>query len=613
MAQDTKQKVINTNKSDEFLNQIVHPEIPGAIGSRNSIYREGRDEYKEAKLVLDEEVDKVLNHIHAKLPPEVLEHLDVMGSVKSKLHNYFNQDFQNMLNRYLVTMEDEMAKKFGNLVDKEEKRILERYTPREITDLLSKSDVADDFNTREVETSVVSMYEHLQQYIDEGVEELERHTNSVLQEKTDVGAFIQGENSYAIAKCVFQDNSYRPQTVMNVKLSISIREAELISPIYHYQLPVAEILKDLVAKHVHTLIDAELKTALESLSPQQNKRASITSLFERLRIMEKYVSDEDTENSKRYQIVAKKFFTALDSLQNESPDNVINPLRVRESVVRILDRQDVRNRGFNTAVNALSSILNHSKMGYQFLENSNNARECIIREYQEENPEKLPDEYYAIRLVYYDYEQLTLLRENYSKQLVELEEKIIHLWKVCKAINKKTRLSTKEEDWDTLVTRITKQTGDKTKKTANDVNLLATEEKEETEQECDEFSFIRAEETFVTKANPTVEGKLSNLKERFVLMKKNLDGTYGMNYTQERSVIEERMTLIEKQFDEFCEQINPYHIQPGLVLDIDLVSIKKRKNTMIKMANVINEFLHSVSKGFAEIPSQEDTIKEKVG
>ena len=43
---------------------------------------------KEAQLVIDEEVDKVLNHIQAKLPPEVLEKLDVMGSVKSRVSEY---------------------------------------------------------------------------------------------------------------------------------------------------------------------------------------------------------------------------------------------------------------------------------------------------------------------------------------------------------------------------------------------------------------------------------------------------------------------------------------------------------------------------------------------
>ncbi|MEE8395035.1 MAG: cytoplasmic filament protein CfpA, partial [bacterium] len=89
----------------------LHPEEPSAVGSRNSLNRDGRDEYSEARTMIDEEIDKILNHIHAKLPPEVLQDLTVMGNVKSYLHDYFNQTFQNMVNRYLTTVEDELGKK----------------------------------------------------------------------------------------------------------------------------------------------------------------------------------------------------------------------------------------------------------------------------------------------------------------------------------------------------------------------------------------------------------------------------------------------------------------------------------------------------------------------
>ena len=46
--------------------------------------------------------------------------------------------------------------------------------------------------------------------------------------------------------------------------------------------------------------------------------------------------------------------------------------------------------------------------------------------------------------------------------------------------------------------------------------------------------------------------------------------------------------------------INPYHIQPGLILDVDITSIKRKKATLDGMANVLNEFLFGVSKGFAD-------------
>jgi hypothetical protein len=46
--------------------------------------------------------------------------------------------------------------------------------------------------------------------------------------------------------------------------------------------------------------------------------------------------------------------------------------------------------------------------------------------------------------------------------------------------------------------------------------------------------------------------------------------------------------------------INPYHIQPGLILDVDIISVKRKKATLNAMANVLNEFLHGVSQGFQD-------------
>ena len=41
-------------------------------------------------------------------------------------------------------------------------------------------------------------------------------------------------------------------------------------------------------------------------------------------------------------------------------------------------------------------------------------------------------------------------------------------------------------------------------------------------------------------------------------------------------------------------------MQPGLLLDVDITSIKRKKATLDGMANVLNEFLHGVSKGFMD-------------
>src|SRR5690349_13756399 len=374
---------------------IIHPEKPSAVGSRNSLNRDSRNEYEESKLLIDEEVDKVLNHIHAKLPPEVLEKLDVMGSIKSKLHNYFNQNFQNMYNRYLTTMEDELGKKVRDLVDKEEYRALNRYTPREIAEILDKIGGIDKFNTGEIEKSIVNIYGHLQGHIQRGVFELENETNALLRQKSDVGAFVRGENAYAIAKCSFKNNFYKPKTVMDVKLAINILDAELISPIYHYQVPVEVIIKDL----------------------------------------DNYVDDESgNEQSRRYQFIAKRFMDRVTGLQAEIDPDEYDPLNVRENIKRIIDNENIRNRGFNTAVNNLTSILDTSKMGYQHIENFKNAREAVIREYEDTNIPALPDERYLIRLVYYDDEQIRSMRNAYDLQFEELRKEIMKVVDVSQVL-----------------------------------------------------------------------------------------------------------------------------------------------------------------------------------
>ncbi len=173
----------------------IHPEIPGAVGSRNSQLRNNRDEYQEAGLVIDEEVDKILNHIEAKLPPEVMDKMDIMGGVKDKVHNYYNQNLQNMMNRYLVTVEDELLKKYRNMVNDEEHLQLHKYSPQHISDLLEKIGDADHFNSSSIETSLFHLFEHLHTHYQKGFEKIEDDATTMFNQRSDVGSFIRKENS----------------------------------------------------------------------------------------------------------------------------------------------------------------------------------------------------------------------------------------------------------------------------------------------------------------------------------------------------------------------------------------------------------------------------------
>lgn len=594
---------------------VIHPEKPSAVGSRNSINRDNRNEYEESKLLIDEEVDKVLNHIHAKLPPEVLEKLDVMGSIKSKLHNYYNQNFQNMYNRYLTTMEDELGKKVRDLVDKEEYRSLNRYTPREIAEILDKIGGIDKFNTGEIEKSIVNIYGHLQGHVQRGMYELENETNAILRQKSDVGAFVRGENAYAIAKCSFKNNFSKPKTVMDVKLAINILDSELVSPIYHYQVPVEHIIKDLISKHVHELIGQEITELNNTLIDEGKEELSDTEvMFEKIKALDNYVDDDiGNEQSRRYQFIAKRFMDRVAGLQAEIDPDDFDPLNVRENIMGIIDNENIRNRGFNTAVNNLTSVLDTSKMGYQHVENYKNARQAIIREYEDTDVNALPDERYAIRLSYYDDEQVRSMRVAYDLQFDELRIELMKVVDVVEVLYNDNKAAKGIEDYGDVARRYLNK--EEPKKGGWFSRAVEEEVEEETPKLWNEVVFIPPATTEVEEMNKTNLYLVEELRKRVGLTKNKLAQMFGNQHPVDRSIVESRLHFLERKFEEFEALVNPYHMLPGLLLEVDITSVKRKRVTMMSMANVLNEFLYSVSAGFhdtafAEFSRRRSTVRE---
>lgn len=574
---------------------VFHPEKPSAVGSRNSLAQDYRDQQKEVNQLLEEEANKVLHHLNSKLPKEVLERLDVMGGVKEKLYNYFNQNYQNMFNRYMVTAEDEMVKKVRGFVDREEMKVLNRYTPKEIANLLDEVGGADKFNTGEIEKSMVNMYGHLQGHIQRGVNDLETLTNSLLRQKTDVGAFVRGENAYSIVKCAFKDNIYKPKTVTDVKLSVNILDSELISPIFQYQATVEYLIKDLIAKHymdeidkaVEKLKDDRIDQGLEELSDGE-------IIFAKMKKVKDFTDDDiDNPKSRRYEVIAKDMMDRINNLRAEIDPATFDQLNVRENLKKIIDTENIRNRGFNTAINSLTSILDTSKMGYQYIENLKNARELILREYDDTNNAVLPDERYAIRLRYYDQQQLLEERKAYEVMIRSYETEVEHLWDVLNTRYEDSKFLTRVTDFNDLA-KIYKRKIKKNKDQSGSPLY------ESIAKVWDEISFVKPAETEVEKMNRTFLYEKDKIRKRLIIMRDKLKHMYDYQYPIERRVMEERLAFLETEFVKFDYIINPFHLQPGLLLDVDITSIKRKKATLDGMANVLNEFLHGVSKGFQD-------------
>ncbi len=575
---------------------VFHPEKPSAVGSRNSLAQDYRDQQKEVNQLLEEETNKVLHHMNAKLPKEVLERLDVMGGLKEKLYNYFNQNYQNMFNRYMVTAEDEMLKKVRGFVDREEMKVLNRYTPKEIATLLDEVGGADKFNTGEIEKSMVNMYGHLQGHIQRGVNDLETLTNSLLRQKTDVGAFVRGENAYSIVKCAFKDNIYKPKTVTDVKLSVNILDSELISPIFHYQATVEYLIKDLIAKHYMDEIDKAIEKMKDDRIDQGLEELSDGEIiFAKMRKVTDYTDDNvDNPKSRRYDVMAKELMDRINNLRAEIDPATYDQLNIRENLKKIIDIENIRNRGFNTAINSLTSILDTSKMGYQYIENLKNARELILREYDDTNTALLPDERYQIRLRYYDNAQLNEERKAYEVMIKSFETEVEHLWDVLETRYEDSKFLTRVTDFKDLAAIYKRKIKTKIKDRTGDPLY------ENIAKVWDEISFIKPVETDVEKMNRTYLYEKDKLRKRLIIMRDKLKTMYDYQYPIERRVMEERLDFLETEFNKFDYIINPFHLQPGLLLDVDITSIKRKKATLDGMANVLNEFLHGVSKGFQD-------------
>jgi hypothetical protein len=106
--------------------------------------------------------------------------------------------------------------------------------------------------------------------------------------------------------------------------------------------------------------------------------------------------------------------------------------------------------------------------------------------------------------------------------------------------------------------------------------------------------------SFVEKANKTYTAEFKNTEIKLKAIRGKLDDIFGYGNPIDRVVIDDRIKLLDNQFQKFAYEINPHHLQPGLLLDVDLTTSKRKQYMMKTLANVLNEFLYGVSQGFAD-------------
>lgn len=584
----------------------VHPEKGSAVGSRNSLYRDGRNEYAEARLIIDEEVDKIMNHITTKLPPEVLEKLHVGGTIKEVLHDYYNQGFQNMYNRYLVTAEDEMAKKLRDMIDKQESKTLNQYTPTSISYLLNSIKGEEAFQNGAIEKSISSIYSNLQSHLQKSVVAVERKAQKLLSEKNDIGFLLDGNQASSVLKCTIHNNELKPETVTDVNLIINIVDSELIEPIYEYQVASEVIIKNVLSEHVLKIVEKEIQELNTSMVSTKGKGLNMNSwLFEKIKKLEEHIGfGEQSEDSSHFSHLAKKFVDAIKGIDAEIDLVDFDPLNVRENVKKIIDDENIRNKGFNKAVSSLTGILDEAQLGYQHIENFKNCRKVVIREYAGINPSEVPDENYTVTLCYQDDLQLRELRTAYCQQMDEFQAEMNKLLKVFGKIHQMEKKKQGFMDYEDVTDQILKnQQTDKAKK---EVEVAVNG------KTWDEISFIQPEKSDIEKLNETFAAQSTILKRKFKIVREKILDLYQNENPAERVLLDQRLDFLEEQFRKFKRRYNPFQAQTGLLLEFTLSSVKRREITLTAMSNTINRFISGIATGFTDSAFEEYHQRKRI-
>ena len=335
-------------------------------------------------------------------------------------------------------------------------------------------------------------------------------------------------------------------------------------------LVVACVFKD-NAKKPKTVTDLRLSINIpETQLIDSESRFVASAAYLTREIICKYLS-ESIDNSEILKTASKEEAVKfLDGLLNgrmeiypSDHDEYLQNLDVSDEI------EEIRNRGFSDAANMIVSILNAVNLDCQFLENFKDRRELLIREYEDTDDSVLPDERYQIRLRYFSRKRLLEERAVYDRRLKNLSVETLRLWDLLEVIYQDSKSIFKVNDFEDLV-----------RKNKNRIK--------------DPFDPQKPVEETLAAPNgekETVRVLLAKLEERIKSISDSM-------YPVERHITQERLSLLENEFSYFENCINPYNLKPGLLVDIDLTSIKRKRTTFDSVSAALGRFLDNVSGCF---------------
>ena len=267
----------------------------------------------------------------------------------------------------------------------------------------------------------------------------------------------------------------------------------------------------------------------------------------------------------------------LDRLLNDRLE--INSSALDEHLQNI-DKHDeiekIRDKGFSAASNLIVSILNAVNLDCQFLKNLKEKRELLIREYEDADEDVLPDEHYQIRLRYFSKSRLLEERQVYNQRLMIISGETRRLWDLLEVIYQDSKSVFRVNDFEDLAR--------KNKSRINDLVKNGTALSDPQKPSEDPLAAANGEKERIRVLLAKMEERIKNISDSM--------------YPVERQISEERLSMLKNEFACFENDIDPWNLQPGLLVDIELTSIKRKRTTLDAMSAALGRFLDSVSTCF---------------
>ena len=333
-----------------------------------------------------------------------------------------------------------------------------------------------------------------------------------------------GFNSAYIVRYIFKDNLWKPKTVRDLKLSVNIPELVFIPNASYYESIFDCIIKDVICTHIQKEID---KVIGKIEAKPANSAKMKNDLIKKIAV----ICDEITANDFSKNDISGKISTVMEK---------------------------TRISWFNYAVQKLAQMLEKSGLSFQFIDVIENGFNVLIKEYEDNNLEILPDENYKIHLRYYNKDMILNERLSYNEQNKKLLSEARSFWDLIEVIYQDSKPVFKASDYNDLLNknknRIIKMIG----------NFNYSGEKLYEDQL--DFSLMRS---LINK------------------MKDNIS-------KGELKILENKLTSLENKYLLYCELTNPNRVQAGLLIELDIRSIKNRNTSILLLSDVLNKFTKNV-------------------